>query len=292
MAKARAEKDPDDWKIHWKGCNCFKCTHPNMVPHIQEDLIGPELMRAHLKYLNSFDVREDKRKEAHWASDALFGCIRKEWLEWHGAVPTNPEYNEQVLELGKSIEEDIIERYKLTGTMVGEDRYIKFRDPRLKYPISGKIDVLVVDDGVMLPVEIKSTKDSNEYKNFDAWKKLLPRGEHVAQLTMYLKDELLKGRNIPRGRVQYYNKNRSLDAWYYVDFVPEFYDEIIGKCKELEDALPKQEPMIPAGLKKDGYPCRWWSQDRTKEEPAGQCAFFDHCWNDSPITLKFEDITW
>ena len=148
--------------------------------------------------------------------------------------------------------------------MIGEDRYIKFYDPRLKYPITGKIDVLVVDDGVVLPVEVKSTKDSGEFRHYDAWKKLLPRGEHVAQLTMYLKDK-----KISRGRIQYYNKNRSLDAWYYIDFVSEFYDEVIDKFKQLEDALPKPEPMIPAGLKQDSYPCQWWSQDRNKDEPVG-----------------------
>lgn len=258
-----------------------------MAPHVQEDLIGPELMKAHLNYLSGMDSREDRHKDAHWASDGLSGCIRKEWLEWHGAVPTNPDYNEQVLELGKSIEEDVIERYKLTGTMVGENRYIKFFDPRLKYPITGKIDVLIVDEGVVLPVEIKSTKDSGEFRHYDAWKKLLPRGEHVAQLTAYLKDK-----KIPRGRIHYYNKNRSLDAWFYIDFVEQFYDEIIAKFKELEDNLPKPEPAIPKGLKSDTFPCAWYSPDRNKEEAVGKCSFWEHCWNSAPITLKFEEITW
>ena len=279
--------NPQHSLAHWKGCNCFRCTHPWMLPYIHEDIIGPEMMKFHLNYLDRLDAREDRPKEAHWASDGLFSCIRKEWLGWHGAVPTNSDFNSQILELGKSIEEDIIERYKLSGTMVGTDRYIKIQDPRLRYPITGKIDVLVVDGGVVLPVEVKSTKDNSEFKHYDAWKKLLPRGEHVAQLTVYL-----KARKLSRGRLHYMNKNRSLDAWYYVDFVEQFFDEIVAKFKEVEDSLPKPEPLIPTGLKSDTFPCSWYSSDRNKEEAVGKCMFWEHCHGEVPITLKFEQVTW
>lgn len=284
MPKSKKQSDP---LAHYKSCDCVYCSRPWLKEFITEDLIGPSILDEHLKYLRGLDVSGVEKKKNHWASGSLYPCLRKEWLRYHEAEPTNMDWNIDVLALGKSIEEDLIEKYKLSGSFVKEGKYIEIEDPRLKMPITGKVDLLIVEDGIVIPVEIKSRKDYGEFRHYDAWRKLLPMVEHMAQLTIYL-----KGTGLQKGYIEYVNKNRSIRARYGVRFPQRFYDEIIERFVQLEESLTKTEPPIPKGFKSDVFPCAWYSQDRNKEEPVGKCAFFEHCYGEVPIVLKIEQLTW
>lgn len=254
---------------------------------IKEDIIGPTLQKEYIAYLRRLDPDSTVQKKNHWASDGLSPCIRKLWLKFYGAELTNPDFNTAIMDLGNAIEDDVIENYKLEGKFVKEGRYIDLQDPRLNLRITGKIDVLIVQDGALMAVEIKSTKDFGEEYGYDNWKQYLPRSEHVAQLMAYLKQM-----NLPKGRVHYYNKNRSIEAWYDVTFSDEFYDEIVARFKKLEDALTGEEPAIEKGLTREAFPCQYYSKDKNKKEPAGQCGYFSHCYEQKPVTLQFKEIKW
>src|SRR5947208_1209367 len=252
---------------HSRDCDCLIHSRPYLAEFVTHDELGPALLDEHLRHLRSLDPNGVERKKNHWASNALFSCVRKVWLQYHDAEATNDAGNTDVLALGELVEEKMVEKYMLSGNFIRGQKYIEFHDPRLKLPITGKVDALIAEGGDVVPLEIKSIKNWGEFKGTEVWQKLLPRAEHVAQLTVYL-----KALNLPRGYVEYFNKNRSLRARYEVKFSQQFFDEVIGRFAELEAELPRQEPPIPKGFREGSYPCGWYAKDGSKEL-VGSCAF-------------------
>lgn len=219
---------------------------------------------------------------AHWPSEALFPCLRKQWLIWK-ALPTDPRgSNLDTFALGNAIEDAVIAKFKPLALRQQES--VVIFDERLKYPISGRIDLLIAEtDELVVPVEVKSTKDYGEDSSYDRWKSYLPHEEHAAQLTLYM-----KARKVDHGYVAYFNKNRSIIAIYRVDFNEDFYDFIVGMFKELEDSLDGPEPEVPKGFGEQKFPCGW--QSRAPDAKAsgrleGTCPWWSHCWRGKPVKM-------
>jgi hypothetical protein len=171
----------------------------------------------------------------------------------------------------------------LSGQLVRTQEHITITDPRLRMPITGRADLLIQEDGDGLSVvEVKSVKDYGERDGWDVWKKFLPKVEHVAQITLYL-----KGLGLPFGYLTYFNKQRGLVIRYKVDFNEAFYERIIAYFVSLEEALLGEMPGIPSNINGKRFPCIWWSQDRNHKEPLGTCPFFNLCWAEWPIEMVF-----
>ena len=261
---------------------------------VEEDPEGQAALDANMQYMMTVG-KVPVRRDAHWASGAFSPCGRRDWLDFHGAIPTDANMNYDIFGMGEGIEDQIVNKYILAGQYVRVQDRITINDPRLRMPIVGKMDLLIrsrrefdllFPDDELVAVEAKSTKDFGEDYGWNVWKKYLPKKEHVGQLVLYMKFFRLH-----HGYLAYYNKQRSITVRYLVprrgDF-ERFYDAIIQRYMETEASLAGPEPGIPEGFKGRAFPCVWFSRSPDhKNVPAGTCQYFSHCFAEHPIELAF-----
>ena len=259
---------------------------------VEEDPEGQAALDANMQYMMTVG-KVPVRRDAHWASGAFSPCGRRDWLDFHGAIPTDVNMNYDIFGMGEGIEDQIVNKYILAGQYVRVQDRITINDPRLRMPIVGKMDLLIrsrrefdllFPDDELVAVEAKSTKDFGEDYGWNVWKKYLPKKEHVGQLVLYMKFFRLH-----HGYLAYYNKQRSITVRYLVtrrgDF-ERFYDAIIQRYMETEASLAGPEPGIPEGFKGRAFPCVWFSRSPDhKNVPAGTCQYFSHCFAEHPIEL-------
>lgn len=231
--------------------------------------------------------RIPSKRTGHWASEALSSCLRKSWLSWK-ALPTNEFGNLDTFALGNSIEDAVVKKFQSAGIVLRQQEHITIDDARLQYPITGKIDLLIIEgDDIITPVEIKSTKDYGENDGYDKWMSYLPREEHVAQLSMYL-----HARKATHGYLAYFNKNRGIMAIYKVDYEPEFYNFVIEQFVLFEKELAGPEPEIPKGMKPESFPCGWMSRApdaKAAKKMEGTCQYWNHCWKGQKLVTLFAE---
>jgi hypothetical protein len=270
-------------------------TDIDLKSFVEEDPTGQAALDTNMQHMMTVG-KVPMRKDAHWASGTFSPCLRRDWLDFHGAKPTDMNTNYDIFGMGDSVEDQIVNKYLLAGQYVRTQERITINDPRLRFPIVGKIDLLIrskkeidllieVDDE-LVAVEAKSVKDFGEDYGWNVWKKYLPKKEHVGQLTLYI-----KGMELKHGYISVYNKQRSITVRYMVsakgDF-DRFYDAIIQRFVETEASLPGPEPSIPQGFKGRAFPCVWFSRSPDhKNVPAGTCQYFSHCFAEHPIALAF-----
>jgi hypothetical protein len=232
------------------------------------------------------DIRRKMgRKPDHWASQA-FGCPIRAVNDWRGVKPTNGEglTTYKIFKRGDDEETALTERYQAEGSVIGTSYPVWIKHPDLKYIISGIVDVVLLKDGEIVPVEVKSAKDFNEmFGGYHGWKKYLPKQDHSAQLHVYL-----KAMGLPYGKLHYLNKNRQLDARYHVDFSEEFFDDIIAFFKSIEDLLAHDKDALKildvteyfklgAWGRKRTFPCVWYSPAKDMKKMVGCCPYYDRC---------------
>ena len=266
----------------------------DMKSFVEEDPEGQAALDANTQHMMTVG-KVPVRRDAHWASGAFSPCGRRDWLDFHGAIPTDANMNYDIFGMGEGIEDQIVNKYILAGQYVRVQDRITINDPRLRMPIVGKMDLLIrsrrefdllFPDDELVAVEAKSTKDFGEDYGWNVWKKYLPKKEHVGQLVLYMKFFRLH-----HGYLAYYNKQRSITVRYLVtrrgDF-ERFYDAIIQRYMETEASLAGPEPGIPEGFKGRAFPCVWFSRSPDhKNVPAGTCQYFSHCFAEHPIELAF-----
>ena len=267
----------------------------DMKSFVEEDPEGQAALDANTQHMMTVG-KVPVRKDAHWASGTFSPCSRRDWLDFHGAKPTDTNVNYDIFGMGEGIEDQIVNKYMLAGQYVRIQERITINDPRLRMPIVGKMDLLIRSkkefdvlfplDDELVAVEAKSTKDYGEDYGWRVWLKYVPKKEHVGQLVLYMKAMGLK-----HGYVSYYNKNRSITVRFLVtrrgDF-ERFYDAIIQQYAETEASLAGPEPEIPKGFRGKSFPCIWFSRAPDhKDKPAGTCAYFSHCYAEHPIELAF-----
>ena len=249
---------------------------------VKEDSAGQERLEENLRR-KSVVGKVPMPKNVHWASSGFSPCVRKDWLEFHGAVPSDNGSNYDVFSMGDDIETRVVAKY--AAQLLRTQEHIIVKDPRLRMPITGRADLLIEEDGEIMVVEVKSIKDFGEDSGYNTWKKWLPKREHLAQLTLYL-----KALNLKRGYLTYFNKGRAITIRYEVRFHQGFYDSVIDHFAKLEAALLGPEPEIPKGFRGKTFPCVWFSRAPDKKGiPAGMCNWFSHCWADGwpPLELAF-----
>jgi len=238
--------------------------------------------------------RKMGRKPSHWASEC-FKCPIKAVNEWRSVRPSNEESETtyKVFQVGESGERDVKERYQSGGEVISIQFPIWIHPKELKHWISGMVDIVIqqfwtetdekygeIVKSMVVPIEVKTTKDFNEKFGYHAWKKFLPRKDHVAQLMIYMKAMGLK-----RGKIHYVNKNRQLDARYDIKFNKKFYDDVIQHYLNIEGLVAKKKDALKIldvlhyfmGYKKQKYPCIWFSPAKDHKEPVGSCPYYDRC---------------
>jgi hypothetical protein len=287
-----------DFDDHPKGCDCIFCEYPFLKDHIVEDTGPVKLMEAFVSSTKS-EARffgNTQPRVAHWSSSAMKPCERLAWFQQMGTPPTNVGFSEDILDKGIDSERRSINLYRSFGEMsgqrmyVGEGTYVTIIDPRLKLPITGKIDLLILEGDKWVPVELKETKDfggDNRYcykcRNLSfgsptAWHKFKPSLEYISQLALYMhayRGKVILNRQFADyGYLHYRNRNTSGHLRYKFTYSEKLIEEIITYFQKLETVFGQLTPPdIQRGITKDKFPCAWKQDGETV-----RCAFWNYCW--------------
>mgnify|MGYP001597782308 CR=1 len=260
---------------------------------VKEDLEGQALLEENAKRRATIG-RAVTAQDAFWASGTFSPCIRRDWLQMKGARPTDDGANYDIFGLGNDIEGRIIEKFIASGQYIRGQERIIIRDPRLRIPIVGKADLLIYSrtdldpmvghDNEMMVVEVKSTGDFGIERGANLWKKFLPKPEHVAQATLYM-----KALNLKFAYLVYFNRQRAISTRFLIKWNQEFYETIIEHFQKTEKSLDGPEPAIPKGLNGRSYPCIWFSRaPDEKGKPTGMCSWFSHCFAEHDVVFPEE----
>lgn len=263
---------------------------------------GKELSKL-LETKGFASIPSDKMRKAHYPSD-LTDCIRKRYYGFKGIVETNPmTFKGHLVTSFGSLFDDLIVKMTMRARIYVEDEFsFGFQHSTLKYPVSGRIDIIIEEpDGSLIPCEIK-TINAKQYNDRELkWatgSRVLvgavnePKLAHVAQVMTYIYQMGTK-----YGYLIYFNKDNQSYKVHKIYWSQELFNDAIEDCVHLERYLeldtvpprPVSEP--PEFYKRDAdygkkgdikpdtlsYPCGW----RDSETGEGvYCKFFNYCWSD------------
>ena len=304
--KGKKKEKPKEQKPFWT--DNFPTLHIERATLVNE--IADELNEVRNTLSNLWALSKKPGRD-HYASE-VFSCPRKVLARRRGAFPTDVTTFD-AMDTGNIVEERVVEFYANSGKLVpfSKQIYTTSTDPRLEHSINGKMDLMIYEDGMFIPVEVKSAKDYDEIiGGWEGWLNYKPSQSHVAQLMCYL--HFLQSFYPPHvgkiirppeyGYIHYYNKNREIHAAFKIDYDPVFFDAIVGFFQTIEeldkrDRLPTlaeaSDILMACGAKGkplDGktFPCMWMPKGKAlkdKEEltgtlEVGKCEFFSGCWGD------------
>lgn len=132
------------------------------------------------KIINESFNREPYVKKSWWATD-LNSCLRGAFYRRKGLPPTSviPPGRMGIMEVGKIVEEWIVNKVKQSGKLIAEQLRIEAPE----YEASGKVDLILDEGGKPVLYEIKSTNSfSFRYKS----KNKQPQLQHKFQTLFYL----------------------------------------------------------------------------------------------------------
>lgn len=195
---------------------------------------------------------------AFYASEAG-GGIRKIWFRRMQEPYTNMlnNRNHMVFGIGEAIHGMIEDIYKKSGKWLATE--FRLYDPDTR--VSARVDTVIEEDGIPIPVEFKSISHYG-------WKYIQnePKEEHVAQIMIYM-----KAMGAPYGYLHYIDKNSQEQLIWRVDYNSEIYMKLVEKFHAVEDAIATGEmpPLCKGCDKPDKFPASWgW----------GSCSWKDKCW--------------
>lgn len=251
-------------------------------------------------------VLSERVRQAHFPSD-LTDCMRKRWYNFKGYSETD-DFTFQskcTLALG-SLFDDLIVKMSMRARVYVEDELsFGFNIPGLKYPVSGRIDIVIEEpDGSYVPAEVKTTKSSSFYdqeykwangkgKSFFPGAVSEPKLAHVVQVMTYIYKL-----GVPYGYLIYFCKDNSDMCVHKVYWSQEIFDWAMKDARLLEDYLaldtvpPRPEEVQQMTLEfyqrdatygKKGdikadslkYPCIIKDRDTGS---VSYCRYFKHCW--------------
>jgi hypothetical protein len=279
--KKPKRKSKSSYKDWWAEYDPFFIEDTEELTKIDAEVVKArtELKRVSLKIMA-------ETRNAHWASQC-WNCLIRTLCEWKGIEPTNPESPNlhKIFKMGEKIEDVVAEGYRFDNSVIARDFPVAIKDPRLMFNISGRVDVVILKDGELIPIEVKSQKDYDERMGgWDGWKNFLPKKEHTAQLLTYM-----KATGWDKGKLHYFNKNRQIEGRYAFTFSEEFYEDMISYFMLVEETMEmigEKEPLEFLDVlkyfkhpktEKRPYPCCWFSPAKDKPDPVGCCQYFDRC---------------
>lgn len=185
-------------------------------------------------------VREDEETLANYASSLwkLFACTKRAYLERTQRYASDDSWLDTA-EHGDWVHEGVVDRFKRAGLWRGDE----VRGGNSQYNLSYRIDLLIKDGDVVVPVEIKSVND----KKFGYAVKE-PEDSHMLQLQSYL--HFHRPKPYPYGYLLYYNRNTDEVFVWKVE-----HDEEVGR--EIEDKLTHLEMAIANSQVPEASPSNW-----------------------------------
>ncbi len=312
--KPKKEKKKKEKKPFWT--ENFPTLHIERADLVTK--LGDELREVRNTLSNLWALSRKPNRD-HYASEA-FSCPRKVLAKRRGAFPTDVT-SFDAMDTGNITEERVVEFYRDAGMYVpfSKQVYTTSVTPELEHSINGKMDLLIFENGMFIPVEVKSAKDYDEMLGgWEGWLNYKPSQTHVAQLMCYL--HFLQSFYAPYvgkvirppeyGYVHYYNKNREIHVSFKIDYDPVFFDAIVAYFQTIEELEKKEKlptlavsgDILMAFHAKSGqldgktFPCKWMPKGRAlkdKEEltgtpEAGKCEYHSGCWGDKEFIFAKE----
>lgn len=211
----------------------------------------PNLLQLIDEYLETYEARQ---RGAHYPSSAscvlpdgkIVGkCLRAQYYSWKGIEPTNRIKAGQKfkLEAGNAIHNRVAKWIKDMGFQVQDEYSFQVTYPTLQYPISGRIDNVIVfpDINNFFGVEVKSGY-SQYFSAPDGIENAGPRKTDLLQVILYL--SFVK--DLEAFYLIYFARDNGRRFQFIIDRNSEYFDEmpveeIIRRWEELEMYLKKGE---------------------------------------------------
>lgn len=202
-----------------------------------------------------------REKKINWPSEALANvsngfavgeCQRSLFYKILGQDYTEPGSLrlKKICESGLMYEEQSIKEYKEHGMFIAEQLKIEFKIPNAINDItmSGKMDALIIDDGIFKGVEIKTIDTYKADSIFGEGKLALPAPNNLMQAMMYkyyLNNALVTDSKVKVDEVylKYINRANGAEMYFLVDIDNDGYaiitpiseTAIIGQTIKLKD---------------------------------------------------------
>lgn len=212
------------------------------------------------KIINDSFNREPYVKKGWWATD-LNSCLRGAFYRRKGLPPISVITPDRmgIMEVGKIVEEWIVNKVKQSGNLVAE----QLRVEAPEYEASGKVDLILNENGRPVLYEIKST---NSYSFKYKLKNKEPQPQHKLQTLFYL----WRLRNCGHKDMRHIDFSNLLGRLIYVSrddlnrlIIPVDYSEstikpVIEQLEILNSSWKKDElPPIPAPVIYDEERGKW-----------------------------------
>jgi len=111
------------------------------------------------EYLYDTELKknEDKQMSSHHPS-GVSSCLRQLYYKWINAEVTDPVQPKDIwrMKMGTWLHEMYANLLKETGMAVESEVELTYHDERLKYPIHGYLDNMIVVNGITYGVELKT----------------------------------------------------------------------------------------------------------------------------------------
>jgi len=212
------------------------------------------------KIINESFNREPYAKRSWWATD-LNSCLRGAFYRRKGLPPTStiPPDRMGIMEVGKIVEEWIVNKVKHSGNLIAE----QLRVEAPEYEASGKVDLIIDEGGRPILYEIKSTNSfSFKYK----LKSKEPQPQHKLQALFYLWRLRKTGHSeLPEvnfsnieGRIIYVSRDDLSRLIIPVNYSDAAVNSIVGQLEVLNSSWKNDElPPVPEPIIYDAERGKW-----------------------------------
>lgn len=212
------------------------------------------------KIINDSFIREPYVKKSWWATD-LNSCLRGAFYRRKGLPPISVITPDRmgIMEVGKIVEEWIVNKVKQSGNLVAEQLRIEAPE----YEASGKVDLILNEGGRPVLYEIKST---NSYSFKYKLKSREPQPQHKLQTLFYLwrlrnyghKDMSHIDFSNLTGRLIYVSRDDLNRLIIPVDYSESTIKPVIEQLEILNTSWKKDElPPIPTPFIYDEERGKW-----------------------------------
>jgi hypothetical protein len=243
------------------------------------------------KIYDHFSSQEKRDSTSHHPSSAGFGCVRREIYKRSKTKESNPIDNPTYFKfaMGNSVHELLHEVLVKTGIEVIPEIEFKVTPPGFVYPISGRVDLLFIDDDKEIAgIEIKSTFGNGMYDI----KQNGPKSDHLMQAACYLHCTEIK---------KWYILYAARDNGYMMQFeynkenTKEYFNKALDFFSHVEaniaaDKLPEREFIAYIGQTKNKLTgeCKTeikdsFTMDKKEYCSSWQCMYCNYqslCWKD------------
>lgn len=248
--------------------------------------------------IDNYLIQKESRERTSYYPSEVSQCLRKQYYKWTKETETNPisAGGYWKMKMGNKIHELINEFLVAMGYEIIKEISVK-KDIGCKYPISGRVDNIFIDNGDMSGIEVKSGY-GNGIRAIR--KENYPRKDDIEQIILYMGlTDIIKFYLIYIARDDGYRCQfeiiKKIDDNYYCEEKKchTNYEDLILRFKMLETdietkTIPNREYRVAI---KNGEIRDKFQKDNEIYKTDWQCSYCqykDYCWQDE--LSKYKDL--